>query len=136
MAHPFGCWDKRVFHANYWHFAHVKWHNVFWFSAEDVPENVFEGEESLDDSDSKCGEDIYGYLGAIVVPRGELEDEMLLHLCEGPLEIDHDDEVSNKSEGKLNKDFCNEWNEPSLMECDDDGRGRVMQVRVQDWKIE
>ena len=44
-------------------------------SVEDVLENIFEDEQSLDDSDSEDDEDIYGYLGAFVVPHGELEGE-------------------------------------------------------------
>ena len=46
-----------------------------WISVEDVLENIFEDEQSLDDSDSEDNEDIYGYLGAFVVPHGKLEGE-------------------------------------------------------------
>ena len=34
--------------------------------------------QSLDDSDSESGDDIYGYLGAFVLPRGELEEELCI----------------------------------------------------------
>ena len=39
----------------------------------DVLENVFEDEQNLHDSDSEDGNDIYGYVGAFVVARVELE---------------------------------------------------------------
>lgn len=95
-------------------------------SAEDVLENVFddvfEDEQSLDDSDSEDGEDIYGYLGSVVVPRGELEGESR-RLSRKLVDIDgDDDEASSQNEDEFDGDFGGEFNEPSLMECDDDGR--------------
>ena len=80
-------------------------------SAEDVLENVFEDEQSLDDSDSEDGEDIYGYLGAFVVLRVKLEGKSQ-HLS---VRINGgNDETSSHDR---------EFNEPSLMECDSDGMG-------------
>ena len=80
-------------------------------SAEDVLENVFEDEQSLDDSDSEDGEDIYGYLGAFVVPRVELEGESR-HLS---VRINGDNDETSSDDG--------ESDEPSLMECNNDGMG-------------
>ena len=81
-------------------------------SAEDVPETVFEDEQSLDDSNSEDGEDIYGYLGAFVVPRVKLEGE-LRHLS---VRINGGNDETSSHDG--------EFNEPSLMECDNDGMGK------------
>ena len=92
-------------------------------SAEDVLQNVFEDEQSLDDSDSEDGEDIYGYLGAFVVPRGELEGESRRLSRRRLLDVDGgDDEESSEDENEFNGDFDTQFDEPSLMECDDDGR--------------
>ena len=78
---------------------------------EDVLENVFEDEQSLDDSDSEDGEDIYGYLGAFVVPRVELEGNSR-HLS---VRINGGNDETSSHDG--------EFDEPSLMECDNDGMG-------------
>ena len=45
-------------------------------SANDVPKNIFKDEQSLDESNNENGKDIYGYLGAFVVPCGDLEGEL------------------------------------------------------------
>jgi len=47
-------------------------------SGDDVLTNIFGDEESLDDSDSESGDDIYGYLGTFVLPRDELEELRIL----------------------------------------------------------
>ena len=82
----------------------------FRLSTEDVLDNVFEDEESLDDSDSEDGGDIYGYLGSFAIPRNELEAESQ-RLCGGLLEGSDEDN--------------NELSEPSQMEIDDDGRDEI-----------
>ena len=51
-------------------------------SVNDVLSNVFANEDSFDDSDSESGDDIYGYLGAFTLSRGELERETC-NLTEG-----------------------------------------------------
>ena len=42
---------------------------------DDVVSNIFENEDSFDDSDGESGDDIYGYLGAFAVSRDELVEE-------------------------------------------------------------
>ena len=44
-------------------------------SGDDVLSNIFVDEETFDDSDSESGDDVYGYLGARAIPRGELIEE-------------------------------------------------------------
>ena len=99
---------------------------------EDVLENIFEDEQSLDDSDSEDDEDIYyGYLGAFVVPHGELEGESR-HLPRRILDISGGvNEASSQDEDEFDDDFGGEFDEPSLMKCDDDGRANVMLTEVQ-----
>ena len=81
-------------------------------SAEDVLENVFEDEQSIDNSDSEDGEDIYGYLGAFVVLHVELEGESR-HLS---VRINGGNNETSSDDG--------EFDEPSLMECNNDGMGK------------
>ena len=64
--------------------------------AEDVLDNVFEDKESLDDSDSEDGEDIYGYLGSFAILRNVLE-AISQRLHGGLLES------SNKDNNKLSE---------------------------------
>ena len=94
--------------------------------AEDVLQNVFEDEQSLDNSDSKNGKDICGYLGAFVVLHGELEDKSRRLSRRRLLDVDGgDDEESSEDENEFNGDFDTQFDEPSLMECDNDGRGKI-----------
>ena len=88
-------------------------------SVENVLENVLEDEQSLDDSDSEDGKDIYGYLGAFVVPRVELEGESR-HLS---VRINGGNDETSSCDG--------EFDEPSLMECDNDSWANVMLAGVQ-----
>ena len=37
-------------------------------SKDDVISGIFDAEETFDDSDSESGDDIYGYLGARIIP--------------------------------------------------------------------
>ena len=62
-------------------------------SGDDVLTNIFGDEESLDDSDSESGDDIYGYLGTFVLPHGELEEQSCI-LTGGV------DEAENELSGK------------------------------------
>ena len=91
-------------------------------SAEDVLANVIDDEESLDGSDSEDGEDIYGYLGAFVVPRGELEDESRV-LSRRLLEVDEErlSEDNSEFEG-LSEDNEDERSGIAPMEWHDSGR--------------
>ena len=41
-----------------------------WILGDDIVSSIFADEETFDDSDS--GDDVYGYLGACTIPRGEL----------------------------------------------------------------
>ena len=96
-----------------------------WISSEGVLQNIFEDEEALDDSDSEDGKDVYGYLGSLVVPRDQLEEESQhLSTQRRLLDIDGDDEalVSSEDEDELSDDLGGECYEPSLMDCDNDGR--------------
>ena len=70
-------------------------------SVDDVVSTIFADEESFDDSDSESGEDIYGYLGAFSLCRGELEEESR-NLTGGVDEtedrVSSEDSLSNKEE--------------------------------------
>ena len=93
-----------------------------WILAEDVLDEIFEDEQSLDYSNSEDGKDIYGYLGAFVVPRGELEDKSRRLTRRSLLDIDGNDEVSSQDD-ELDDDLSgSKCNEPSLMDCDNDFR--------------
>ena len=63
-------------------------------SVDDLLEYIFEDEQSLDESNSENDEDIYGYLGAFVVPHGDLEDESR-HLSGSTRLSNFDDDEAN-----------------------------------------
>lgn len=92
-------------------------------SAEDVLANVIDDEKSLDGSDSEDGEDIYGYLGAFVVPRGELEDESQV-LSRRLLEVDEErlSEDNSEFEGLSEDDNEDEHSGIAPMEWHDGSR--------------
>ena len=72
-----------------------------WLSADNVVSHIFEDGDSFDDSDSKSGEDIYGYLGAFALSRHELEEEMRIltgGMDEGEDQISSEDALANNEE--------------------------------------
>ena len=93
-------------------------------SADDVLENIFEDEQSLDESNSEDGKDIYiyGYLGAFVVPRGDLEDESR-HLSGSTRlsNVDDDEDEPIDDEDELMDEFAGESNEALRMDCNTEG---------------
>lgn len=76
-------------------------------SGDDIVSSIFADEETFDDSDSDSGDDVYGYLGARAIPRGELIEE-LSALTGGADEAENDeDTLSNNEEDSLSTSNSN-----------------------------
>ena len=76
-------------------------------SGDDVVCSIFADEETFDDSDSDSGDDVYGYLGARAIRRGELIEESDV-LTGGADEAENDeDTLSNNGEETLSDSRSN-----------------------------
>ena len=102
-----------------------------WLSGDDVLTNIFGDEESLDDSDSESGDDIYGYLGAFVLPHDELEEES--HILTGVDEVENElsgeHTLSNNEEplGDTHSESDMEQSDHSCVEYDEmDASGSIV----------
>jgi len=76
-------------------------------SVDNVVSHILADEDSFDDSDSESGEDIYGYLGAFTLSRGELEEESRIltgGVDEAEDQLSREDVLSNNEEPL--DDFC------------------------------
>ena len=73
-------------------------------SGDDIVSSIFADEETFDDSDSDSGDDVYGYLGACAIPRGELIEESNV-LTGGADEGENDEDALSNNEDTLSANY-------------------------------
>ena len=74
-------------------------------SGDDIVSSIFADEETFNDSDSDSGDDVYGYLGARAIPRGELIDRKSNVLTGGADEGENDEDMLLNNENILSANY-------------------------------